>query len=48
MTERAVFAILAAMAFGWGAPAAENPVAATLARMDEAAAKFKGLQADVQ
>ena len=36
------------MALGWGAPAADGPLAATLARMDEAAAKFKGLEADVQ
>jgi outer membrane lipoprotein-sorting protein len=36
------------MAFYWGAPAADGSLAATLARMDEAAARFKGLQADVQ
>ena len=36
------------MALYWGAPAADGSLAATLARMDEAAAKFKGLQADVQ
>ena len=41
-------AIFAALALGWGAPAADSPVAATLALMDEAAAKFKGLQADMQ
>jgi len=41
-------AILAAMAFSWGAPAADSSLAATLARMDQAAAKFKGLQADMQ
>jgi outer membrane lipoprotein-sorting protein len=43
-----VAAVLAAMALYWGAPAADGSLAATLARMDEAAAKFKGLQADVQ
>jgi outer membrane lipoprotein-sorting protein len=48
MTKGAIFAIFAAMALGWGAPAEDSSLAATLARMDEAAAKFKGLQADVQ
>jgi outer membrane lipoprotein-sorting protein len=48
MIKGAIFAIFATMALGWGAPAADSPVAATLARMDEAAAQFKGLQADVQ
>jgi outer membrane lipoprotein-sorting protein len=48
MTGDAIFAIFATMALGWGAPAADSSLAATLARMDEAAAKFKGLQADVQ
>ena len=40
--------MFAATALGWGAPAAQDPLAATLARMDEAAAKFKGMEADVQ
>jgi len=48
MTKGSIFAIFAAMALGWGAPAEDSSLAATLARMDEAAAKFKGLQADVQ
>jgi outer membrane lipoprotein-sorting protein len=48
MMKRAVFAMFAATALGWGAPAAQDPLAATLARMDEAAAKFKGMEADVQ
>jgi outer membrane lipoprotein-sorting protein len=48
MIKGAIFAIFAAMALGWGAPAEDSSLAATLARMDEAAAKFKGLQADVQ
>jgi outer membrane lipoprotein-sorting protein len=48
MIEGAVFTIFATMALGWGAPAADSSLASTLARMDEAAAKFKGLQADVQ
>ncbi|MGA9626116.1 MAG: hypothetical protein WBL65_15680 [Bryobacteraceae bacterium] len=48
MTKGAIFAIIAAMALGRGAPAADSSLAATLARMDDAAAKFKGLQADVQ
>jgi outer membrane lipoprotein-sorting protein len=43
-----ILAILAAMALSWGAPAADNSLADTLARMDEAAAKFKGLEADMQ
>jgi len=33
-----------AMALGWGAPAEDSSLAATLARMDEAAPKLKGLQ----
>jgi outer membrane lipoprotein-sorting protein len=41
-------AIFAAVALCWGASAADSSLAATLARMDEAAAKFKGLQADMQ
>jgi len=48
MIKGAIFAIIAAMALGWGAPAADSSLAATLARMDDAAAKFKGLQADMQ
>jgi outer membrane lipoprotein-sorting protein len=48
MTKGAIFTILAAMALAWGAPAADSSLAETLAHMDEAAAKFKGLQADVQ
>ncbi len=44
----AIFAVFAMLAPGWGAPAADSSLAATLARMDEAAGKFKGLQADVQ
>jgi outer membrane lipoprotein-sorting protein len=48
MTEGTIFAVFAATALCWGAPAADSSVAATLARMDEAAAKFKGLQADMQ
>jgi len=48
MIKGAIFAIFAAMVLGWGAPAADSSLAATLARMDEAAAKFKGLQADMQ
>jgi outer membrane lipoprotein-sorting protein len=48
MIKGAIFAIIAAMALGWGAPAADSSLAATLARMDEAAARFKGLQADMQ
>ena len=48
MIKGAIFAIFATMALGWGAPAADSSLAATLARMDEAAAKFKGLQADMQ
>jgi len=36
------------MAVCWGAPAADSPLAATLARMDESAARFKGLEADLQ
>jgi outer membrane lipoprotein-sorting protein len=47
MMKRAVFAMFAATALGWGAPAAQDPLAATLARMDEAAAKFKGMEAVV-
>ncbi|MGA2268028.1 MAG: outer-membrane lipoprotein carrier protein LolA [Bryobacteraceae bacterium] len=41
-------AIFASMALGWGAPAADSPLSATLARVDEAAARFKGLEAEVQ
>lgn len=48
MIKGAIFAIIAAMVLGWGAPAADSSLAATLARMDDAAAKFKGLQADMQ
>jgi outer membrane lipoprotein-sorting protein len=48
MIKGAIFAIIAAMALGWGAPAADSSLAATLARMDDAAARFKGLQADMQ
>ena len=48
MIKGAIFAIIAAMALGWGASAADSSLAATLARMDDAAAKFKGLQADMQ
>ncbi len=48
MTGDAIFAIFVTMALGWGAPAADSPVAATLARMDDAAAKFKGLEADMR
>jgi outer membrane lipoprotein-sorting protein len=40
--------MFAAMALAWGAPAEDSSLAATLARMDDAAAKFKGLQADMQ
>jgi outer membrane lipoprotein-sorting protein len=47
MTE-AVFAIIATITLCGGAPAADSSLPATLARMDEAAAKFNGLQADVQ
>ena len=48
MIKGAILAIIAAMALGWGAPAADSSLAATLARMDDAAARFKGLQADMQ
>jgi outer membrane lipoprotein-sorting protein len=48
MIKGATFAIFVTMALGWGAQAADSSLAATLARMDEAAAKFKGLQADMQ
>ena len=48
MIKGATFAIFSAMALGWGALAADSSLSATLARMDEAAAQFKGLQADVQ
>ncbi len=48
MTKGTIFAMIAAMALGRGASAADSSLAATLARMDEAAAKFKGLQADMQ
>jgi outer membrane lipoprotein-sorting protein len=48
MIEDAIFAVFAAVALCWGAPAADSSLAATLARMDEAAARFKGLQADMQ
>jgi outer membrane lipoprotein-sorting protein len=48
MTQGAVFTMFAAMALAWGAPAEDSSLAATLARMDDAAAKFKGLQADMQ
>jgi outer membrane lipoprotein-sorting protein len=48
MIKGAIFTILATMALGWGTPAADSSLAATLARMDEAAAKFKGLEADMQ
>jgi outer membrane lipoprotein-sorting protein len=41
-------AVLAALSLCWAAPAADSSLAATLARMDEAAARFKGLEADVQ
>ena len=41
-------AIFAAVALCWGASAADSSLAATLARMDEAAVKFKGLEADMQ
>jgi outer membrane lipoprotein-sorting protein len=41
-------AILAAAVLSWGAPAADGSLEATLAHMDEAAAKFKALQADMQ
>ena len=41
-------AVLATIAFCCGASAADSSLAATLARMDEAAARFKGLEADVQ
>jgi outer membrane lipoprotein-sorting protein len=41
-------AILFTVALAWGVPAADSSLAATLARMDEAAARFKGLQADMQ
>jgi outer membrane lipoprotein-sorting protein len=41
-------AIFAAMALCSGAPAADSSLEATLARMDQAAARFKGLQADMQ
>jgi outer membrane lipoprotein-sorting protein len=47
MIKGAIFTILATMALGGGAPAADSSLAATLARMDEATAKFKGLEADV-
>ena len=36
------------MALCWGVPAADSSLEATLARMDQAAAKFKGLQADME
>ena len=48
MIAGSIFAIFSTMAFGWGALAADSSLSATLARMDEAAAQFKGLQADVQ
>ena len=48
MMERTVFAIFATMLLCGGAPAADSSLAETLARMDEAAAKFKGMQADMQ
>jgi outer membrane lipoprotein-sorting protein len=44
----AIVAIMTALAPGWGAPPAGNSLAAVFALMDEAAAKFKGLQADMQ
>ena len=48
MIAGSIFAIFSTMALGWGALAADSSLSATLARMDEAAAQFKGLQADVQ
>jgi outer membrane lipoprotein-sorting protein len=48
MIAGSIFAIFATMMPGWGAPAADSSLSAMLARMDEAAAQFKGLQADVQ
>src|SRR6266571_5284322 len=40
--------ILAAAAPGFGAPQAGNTLEAALARMDDTAAKFKGLTADIR
>jgi outer membrane lipoprotein-sorting protein len=48
MMERAIFAIFATMLLCGEAHAADSSLAETLARMDEAAAKFKGMQADMQ
>ena len=48
MIKGATFAIFAAMALCCGSPAADSSLAATLAHMDEATAKFKGLEADMQ
>jgi outer membrane lipoprotein-sorting protein len=39
---------IATLALGLNAPAADHSLQATLARMDQAAVTFKGLQADVQ